>query len=516
MNTKPLQSWNSLNSAFTALVIITLALGIFFRFASLAERPYWHDESYTLLRASGHTIAEVTTQAFNGQLIDRSALLKFQQVTPEKSWIGVFRSLIAEEPHRAPLYYLISHTWMEWFGSGTAAMRSLSALTSLFVFPALYWLCIELFTQPFTAWISLILIAVSPFHVYYAQEIREYPLWTVTILVMSAALVRALRVRTKTAWNIYSLSIALSLYSFILSVPLVMGQAVYFFVFQRNKQQTRSFLKAFLVGVSLSLPLVVSTLVFRSQVEKTSAWMFQLTPIQTLFKHWITNLQFVFLTENLAGRLNLVFAGAIVVLTFLAIKRLIQKTPKTVWGFVILLSLPLILSITVPDLVWGGLRSTNSRYFVPTYLGIQLAVAHWFAIQMQSSNRLRQVYWKFAMAALLTTGVLSCSAQMIQNRMSEDKVMAGMINQAQNPIVVSNEVSEQGGGTIGDVLALSHLVRPETRFQLVIQPNVPSIPNQSNVYLYKPLTYLKQSLQQSYQLQPIYKDKLFRILPNQK
>lgn len=41
------------------------------------------------------------------------------------------------------------------------------------------------------------LIAVSPFHVLYAQEAREYSLWTVTILLSSAALLRAMRVKTK-------------------------------------------------------------------------------------------------------------------------------------------------------------------------------------------------------------------------------------------------------------------------------------------------------------------------------
>lgn len=490
-----------------------LALGIFFRFASLAERPYWHDEIYTLLRASGHTIAEVTSQAFNGQLIDRSTLLRFQQIVPEKSWLDLFRSLLTEEPHRAPLYYMISRIWMEWFGNGVVMMRSLSAVISLFVFPALFWLCIELFVHPFTAWIALMLMAVSPFHVYYAQEAREYSLWTVAILVMAAALLRAIRVQTKTAWNIYALSVAFALNSFILSVPLVIGQAVYFFVFQRVGQ-TRRFLRAFLLGASLALPLIVSTLASRSQVAKTSAWMFQPTPISTLLKQWITNFQFVFLTETLTGRLNLVFAATIAVLTFLSIKHLIEKTPKAIWGFLILLILPLILGITLPDLIWGGLRSTNSRYFVPTYLGIQLAVAHWFTIQMQSSSPFQRTYWKTAMVVLLIAGILSCSVQSLQNQMNEEKVMAGIINRAQKPIVVSNEISSQGGGTIGDILALSYLVRPETQFQLVLQPNIPSIPNQPDLYLYKPLTYLQQSLQQSYQLQPLYKDKLFRILPS--
>ncbi|MER3436038.1 MAG: hypothetical protein C4288_22385 [Leptolyngbya sp. ERB_1_1] len=216
------------------------------------------------------------------------------------------------------------------------------------------------------------------------------------------------------------------------------------------------------------------------------------------------------------GRLNWVFAIAIAILVVLAVKSLIQHTPRAIWGFVVLLILPLFLSVAIPDLVLGGLRSTNSRYFVPSYLGIQLAVAHWFTTQIERPNPFQQAYWKFVLMVILTAGVLSCSAQVFQNQMSKDKVMASLINRSQNAIVVSNEVSYQGGGTIGDILAISHLVRPETQFQLVIQPQVPALPNQPNIYLYKPLPYLKQKLQQSYYLQAIYQDKLFRILPIQK
>ncbi|MER3434710.1 MAG: hypothetical protein C4288_15120 [Leptolyngbya sp. ERB_1_1] len=302
MNIKPIQHWNSLNSAFKALVVILLVLGIFFRFASLAERPYWHDETYTLLRASGHTIAEITTQIFDGQLSDRSDLLKVQQIAPEKTWLDMMRSLITEEPHRVPLYTGIARGWMKWLGNGVVAMRSLSAVISLLVFPALYWLCVELFMQPFTAWIAIMLMAVSPFHVYYAQEVREYSLWTVTILLMSAALLRALRVQTKSAWNIYSLSVATSLYTLLLSIPLIISHSVYFFISQPFTQKIRTFLKAFLLGASPSLPWLTFALINRSQAERVNAWMFQPFPIQELFSHWVRSFQFVFLAENLTGR----------------------------------------------------------------------------------------------------------------------------------------------------------------------------------------------------------------------
>jgi len=66
------------------------------------------------------------------------------------------------------------------------AIRSLSAIISLLVFPGVYWLLPGIWVV--NGWIAIALIAVSPFHILYAQEAREYSLWTVTIALSSAAL----------------------------------------------------------------------------------------------------------------------------------------------------------------------------------------------------------------------------------------------------------------------------------------------------------------------------------------
>jgi uncharacterized membrane protein len=508
MNTRPTRYWNSLSSTFI-LIIVILLLGIFFRFALLGERLYWHDEAYTLLRSSGHTIAEITTQLFNGQLLDRSQVLKFQQLSPDKTGIDVIRSLATEEPHRAPLYYAIAHYWMQWFGDNLAVTRLFPALLSLLVFPAIYWLCSELFTLPLTGWIAIALVSISPFQVYYAQEIREYTLWAATTLLSSAAYLYAMRVNKKPAWSLYSISMLLSLYTSLLSILIWIGHCIHAIASQKAKlsKELSAFLKASLLGFVGYLPWLFFVVVNLAQVERSNAWMFQPTPIRALVESWVINYQFIFLKHSLTGSFSVLFTIAIALLTFLAVRSLILHAPKATWVFIVLLVVPLLLTFLVPDLVLGGLRSTNGRYFVPCYLGVQIAVAHLLSIQLQ------QAYWRFVFIVILSAGVLSCSAQLVQNRISEDLAIAALINQSETAIVISAEQSYQGGGTIGDVLTLSHLVKPSTKFQLVIQPKVPSIPNQSNLYLYKPLAYLKQQLQESYTIEPIYKNKLFRILP---
>lgn len=69
---------------FRFLIIVLLALGVFFRFFNLDRKLYWHDEVYTSLRASGYTKAEVIQQVFDGHEVGIEELQKFQHLSPEK------------------------------------------------------------------------------------------------------------------------------------------------------------------------------------------------------------------------------------------------------------------------------------------------------------------------------------------------------------------------------------------------------------------------------------------------
>ena len=65
------------------------------------------------------------------------------------------------------------------------AIRSLSALISLLIFPCIYWLCRELFNVPLSVpGVAIALMAISPIQLVYAQEAREYILWLVTIIII--------------------------------------------------------------------------------------------------------------------------------------------------------------------------------------------------------------------------------------------------------------------------------------------------------------------------------------------
>ncbi len=211
------------------LFVTVLVIGIFFRFANLGRKVYWWDEVVNSIHSAGYSKQDVVEQieAWKDKNITISDLHKYQYPNLETNSFDVIRVLATTEPQSPPLYYLFSRWWTQLFGSSVTVQRSLSAFISLLTFPSMYWLCWELFGSSLAAWIGVIFIATSPFHLVYAQEVRMYALWTVTILVSSASLLRAIRLQRKRDWVIYAASLTISLYTFPLSILVAIGHGIY-------------------------------------------------------------------------------------------------------------------------------------------------------------------------------------------------------------------------------------------------------------------------------------------------
>jgi uncharacterized membrane protein len=74
-----------------------------------------------------------------------------------------------------PLYYLLLHVWMRWFGSGDNAVRSLSTIFSILTIPPLVLIARRLGGKAM-ATATLVLVVTSPFAIRYATETRMYAL----------------------------------------------------------------------------------------------------------------------------------------------------------------------------------------------------------------------------------------------------------------------------------------------------------------------------------------------------
>ncbi len=281
---------------FRFFFILLLSLGIFFRFINLDRKVYWQDETVTSLRISGSSWSQVVRQNFDGHEIGIDDLQKHLHINSEKKLINTLKSTAQEEPQISPLYYALARFWVQWFGDSIAVIRSFSAFTSLLVFPCIYWLCLELFESSLTGWVAVVLTTVSPFHVLYAQEARMYSLWIVMLLLSSAALLRAIRLKTKYSWVIYTITLVLALYSHLLSGLIAIGHGIYLSInehFRFNRTFT-SYIVALSAALLAFAPWSLIILFNYTRFRASTGWLNKEAPFSLSLNRWIFRLSSIF------------------------------------------------------------------------------------------------------------------------------------------------------------------------------------------------------------------------------
>jgi uncharacterized membrane protein len=501
-------------------IIIVVLTGLFFRFVNIDKKVYWFDESATTSRISR---LDDYVESVKGQIISVEKLNEFQNANPLADINEVVENLFWV-PQHTPLYFLTARFWAQEFGISVRSIRSLSAIISLFVFPALYWLSIELFQSSLVAWISIALVAVSPFHILYAQEARMYSLLTVLILLASAALLRAQRVRTKQSWGIYSVTLALGLWSHTIFSLTVISHGIYIAVtggFRRSKVAI-SYLMATLFGLILFCPWIF-VLFDRSSRLSTLDWQHKEISLSTLARYWGINISRLFfdivptyrLDTNFSDFSNplLVFLiAAILLFVVYALYFLSRRASTTARLFVItLIGIP-VIALVLPDVIVGGIRSNNPRYLIAPYLGIQLASAYLFAnkIEALSTQVLQQKLWRGMTVVLLSLGILSATvssqAETWWNKYysSELPPIAKIVNQTPNPLLI---VDSDGG----ILWSFKDLLKPNVRFLLLADARIPVIPKGfSDVFIFEPSEDLQENLvkKPQFRVVPVHKEEL--------
>jgi len=76
----------------------------------------------------------------------------------------------------------------------------------------------------------------------------------VTIALSSAALLHAIRLKTIRSWVIYATTVTLGLYTFIFSIFVIIGHAVYVIIIIRLSKTVINYLLATLAGILALVP----------------------------------------------------------------------------------------------------------------------------------------------------------------------------------------------------------------------------------------------------------------------
>src|SRR3954451_22777098 len=89
-----------------------------------------------------------------------------------------------------PLYYMLLHVWMSWFGTSEVATQSLSAVVGLLCVPAAFWAGSVMMGRR-VAWAAAALAAFNPFLTIHSYEARMYALLVLLGLLTATAFVLA-------------------------------------------------------------------------------------------------------------------------------------------------------------------------------------------------------------------------------------------------------------------------------------------------------------------------------------
>ena len=153
--------------------------------------------------------------------------------------VGIAHHPLTAIPHllredgSPPLYYLLLHVWIGWFGDGERATHVLSLLPALACIPLAFWVARSIFGRA-AGWICAALATVDPYLTYYGQETRMYTLAALFSLAATGAFVRGV-IEGRRHWlPVLVVSLDLLLYTHNWGLFFCVGLAVATAVFARQ------------------------------------------------------------------------------------------------------------------------------------------------------------------------------------------------------------------------------------------------------------------------------------------
>lgn len=472
-------------SGMRFLLIIVLVMGICFRFTNLGTKVYWYDEGFTSLRIAGFTEATAVETLRQAGETTVAAIQQFQTIKPGSTFRHTLQSLAAEDPQHPPLFYTLARFWAQVFGTNIEVIRGFAAIASLLALPAMFWFCRELFVETgvfqtnLVSWVGVAVIAVSPLHLLYAQEARQYGLWTGLILLGNATLLYALRQRTIASWVAYGIAMAVGFYTFLFTGLLAIAHAIYVFAGGRlhPRRVHLSFGMALLSSIGVALPWFAVVWRQLQQIHTVTGWTTAAQPLTGLLRNWFkAHSRLIFDTE-----IRFVDAAVqclVLLLLVYAIFHLGRHTPRQVWLFVVAPMAVTAIGLMLPDLLLGGMR-TIPRYILPYLLSLQGAIAYlltWKLTHTPPSIAGKQWFLPFLpvqnqgnliLGFVLLCGIISSSLIVqaptwwVKSHNREMPAIAQTIQAAQNPLVISD-------AELGDLLSLSHALDPT--IPVLLQP----------------------------------------------
>jgi uncharacterized membrane protein len=492
---------------------IALAFLVGLRFFHLAEKPFWLDEAFTAFHLSGYPDAEVNAFVL-GQIRSAADLLQFQRLNDRHGWVDMVWHIADTAPELPPLYFLLLRGWSHLFGPSVAAMRSFSALFGALLLPVVYWFCWVAFRDCRVGLVAVVLIGLSPFHLLLSQEARPYTLWLVEVMVANLALVQAERSGRPYHWLVYTAAMVLAFYTHLLTMLLLLAQAVAVLWGQGSGKSRQATWKGFALS-SLGMGAWILPWIWlgflRPHAFDEHAYVLPGRPLPELIKGLVRGLSVFFVDLSLDETSPKILLGLLAALVFVILVALagavIHAKKQDLWSIRLLLTLGILPPglIFISDLGLQGIRSLSVRYFSFSHTMLEILLA--LALAQSLNPRLRR--WRSGLlATLVLMGMVSNLAYFQapswwhKTLTQDDRCIVTVTNALSQPLLVTDEFFVRAA-------ALSHGVKPQLRFQILPGGDRnPQLPKQltkqappGQTFLYLPSAALRQVTSQQYDLE---------------
>lgn len=239
-------------------VLLLAAAALLLRSLRLGWQPLWWDEGYSVYFAT----------------------------EPLSRMLG----LTAGDIH-PPLYYALLHGWLAPWGRATpAALRWFSVLAGAAAVPLIVWLAGLLYpARRRLALVAAALLAFSPIHLFYSQEVRMYGLALALGLAASALLARLVQRPSAGRAAAYALAAAALLYTLYYGAFLLLAHALWAgWMLRRHRRGLLTALAAFAAAALAFTPWALYTgarLLSYVEAKVVSDQDLPLGPLAYLWRH---------------------------------------------------------------------------------------------------------------------------------------------------------------------------------------------------------------------------------------
>ena len=154
----------------------------------------------------------------------------------------------------APFYWILLHFWIRVFGLSEFTLRFPSAIFSFFSVVLTYFLGRNLFNKK-VGLIASIFIGLSPFHLWYAQEARDYSMVLFFGTLSSYLFLKAIKEKGPKTWLFFSLVSIIGIYTNYFYIFLFLAQGLYLAFIRKMKFNLKELICFLIIAAGFSFYL---------------------------------------------------------------------------------------------------------------------------------------------------------------------------------------------------------------------------------------------------------------------